>query len=143
MGLKDDLERARAERPQPVLVDIAVGESLYKVEVKRLDGMEWAAVMADAPPESPADARLGYAASKAALYACRKYGRLLDADDNPVVELDDDGNRADTDWDAVFKAISGVELQAIAATWWALNMGDPNQRVVDLKKASSGGGKTK
>lgn len=133
MGLKEDLAAAKANRPQPVLVDIAIGDTLYKVEARRLDGMQWASIMAAAPPSDEGSARLGYSPSRAALHACRDYGRLLDEDSEPV----------DADWAEVFDAISGVEVQAIAATWWALNAADPNQNVVALKKASAGGSKTK
>lgn len=144
MGLKEDLEIAKAHRPEPVLVDIAVGEALYKVEVRRLDGMEWAGVMAEAPPTDEASARLGYSTHRAALIACRRYSRLLDADGEAVthIEVDENGNPLPLDWGLIFDAISGIEVQAIAATWWALNAGDPNQRVVDLKKSSAGGSKT-
>lgn len=144
MGLKEDLARAKENRPQPVLVDIAIGDTLYQVETRRLDGMQWAAVLAEAPPTDAASARLGYSPAKGALQACRDYGRLLDADGTQIttLDVDDDGNPVPLDWAVVFDAISGVEIQAIAATWWALNSGDPNQRVVELKKASAGGSKT-
>ncbi len=145
MGLKEDLARAKSSRPAPVLVDIVVGETLYKVEVRRLDGMEWAAVMASAPPIDEGSARLGFNARVGALVACRDYGRLLDADGNEIHNLgiDDYGEIVPLDWAAILDAISGVELQALSATWWALNSYDPNQRVVELKKASQGGGRTK
>ena len=133
MGLLDDFAKARADRPEPIMVDVAIGDGLYKVEVTRLDGMAWAAIMAECPPEDAGSARLGYSPSAAALLACKRFARLFDAEGEPV---------ADVDWGEVFAAISGVEVQAIAASWWALNMGDPNQRVVDLKKASAAGGVT-
>lgn len=129
MSFKDDLAVAKKSRPEPVVVSVAIGESLYGVEVKRLDGMQWAAVMSSAPPSDESGARLGYDTSKAALIACKKYSRLLDADDEPVDEVD---------WDDLFETISGTEIGAIAATWWALNMGDPNQKVIALKKARAG-----
>lgn len=126
MSFKDDLAKARESRPEPVLMDVAVGDELYRIEVKRLDGMQWAEVMSSAPPNDEAGARLGYDTSKAALIACRRYSRLLDADGDPVTDFD---------WSELFDVISGTEIGAIAATWWALNMGDPNSRVVALKKA--------
>lgn len=129
MSFKDDLAAAKAARPEPVVVSVAVGDSLYGVEARRLDGMQWAEVMASAPPSDEAGARLGYDTSKAALFACKKYSRLLDAEGEPVPEFD---------WNDVFNAISGTEIGAIAATWWALNMGDPNQKVIALKKARAG-----
>lgn len=133
MSFKDALERARAGRPEPKLVQVAVGDELYQVEVKRLDGMDWAAVMADCPPTSTKDVALGYDTSKAALLASKKYSRLLDSEGEPVEGLD---------WNDLFAEISGIEIGALAATWWAMNVNDPNQRVVALKKASAGGGKT-
>lgn len=145
MGLKEDLEAAKAKRPQPVYVDIAVGETLYKVEVRRLDGMQWAGVLASAPPTDVASARLGYSAREGALQACREYGRLLDSDDVAIdmsVVRDDHGVVVTDPWADTFEAISGVEVQAIAASWWALNSGDPNKLVGELKKASAGGSKT-
>lgn len=144
MGLKEDLAAAKAARPQPVLVDVALGDVLYKVEVRRLDGMEWAAVMAEAPPTDEGSARVGYSTHRGALIACKRHGRLLDAEGTPVTHLgvDEDGAPAPLDWPAIFSAISGTEVGAIAAVWWALNMGDPNERVLALKKASAGGSKT-
>lgn len=138
MGIKEDLEAAKANRPEPVLVDIAIGETLYKVEVKRLDGMEWAGIMADAPPTDEASARLGYSPHRAALIACTRHGRLLDGSGTEAVAMGGEG----LDWHELFEAISGIEVQAIAASWWALNAGDPNGRVVALKKSLAGGGKT-
>ncbi len=133
MSFKGALERARAGRPEPKLVQVAVDDELYQVEVMRLDGMDWAAVMAECPPTGAKDVALGYDTSKAALLACKKYSRLLDSEGEPVEDLD---------WNDLFAAISGVEIGGLAATWWALNVHDPNQRVVALKKALAGGGKT-
>lgn len=133
MSFKDDLAKARAERPAPVLQAVAVGDELYQVEIMRLDGMDWAAVMAECPPTDEKGARLGYDSNKAALVACKRYSRLLDADGEEV---------ADADWADLFDVISGAEIGAIAAVWWALNMSDPNERVVALKKSLAGGGKT-
>ena len=133
MGFKEALERAQAERPKPVLQQVAVGDELFSVEVRRLDGMEWAGVMAECPPVDAAGARLGYDADKAAVVACKRYSRLLDADGEPV---------DDFEWDDLFAVISGVEVKAIAAIWWAMNMSDPNERVAELKKASRAGVKT-
>lgn len=140
MGLAEDLERAQGDRPDPVLVDVAIGGALYQIEVRRLDGMEWALVMAESPPTAET-LRLGYSPPRAALIACSRHGKLLDADGNRVTTLgvDDDGNPIPLDWAAIFTAISGVEIQAIAASWWGLNVGDPNEHVVQLKKASAGG----
>ena len=133
MSFKGAVARAKADRPEPVLVSVALGETLFNVEVKRLDGADWAAVMAECPPSTARGGQLGYEADKAALIACRRYSRLLDTDGESV---------GDVEWPELFKAISGAEAGAIAATWWALNMNDPNQRVVALKKASSGGSMT-
>lgn len=133
MSFMDKLAKARAERPEPVLVPVAVGDELYSVEVMRLDGMDWAAITAECPPTDEKGARLGYDTNKAALVACRRHARLLDAEGEPV---------PDVEWSELFATISGVEIAAIAATWWALNMNDPNQRVVKLKKASAGGSAT-
>lgn len=133
MSFKDALAKARERRPKPVEVSVAVGDELFKVEVARLDGMDWAAVMAECPPTDKKAARLGYDTNKAALVACERYSRLLDAGGEPV---------EDVDWVDLFATLSGAEIGAIAATWWATNMHDPNQRVVDLKKASMGGGRT-
>lgn len=133
MSFKDDLAKARADRPKPVLQAVAVGDELYQVEVMRLDGMAWAAVMAECPPTDAKGARLGYDSDKAALVACKRFSRLLDAEGEPV---------EDFDWADLFDTISGTEVAAIASIWWALNMSDPNDRVVQLKKASAGGSKT-
>lgn len=133
MSFKDALERARAGRPKSTLVPVAVDDELFQIEVRRLDGMDWAAIAAECPPGDEKSARLGYDTNKAALIACKRFSRLLDADGVPVEEVE---------WDDLFAAISGVEIGAIAATWWALNMHDPNQRVAALKKALAGGGKT-
>lgn len=145
MALSDDLAAAQAARPKPILVDIAIGDSLYKVEVRRLDGMQWAGVIASAPPVDEMSVRLGYQPSKAALTACSMYSRLLDADGSPVTSMgvDENGEPLPVDWSAIFAAISGVEIQAIAATWWGLNNNDPNKNVLALKKASQGGSKMK
>lgn len=143
MGLKEDLEAAKNARTQPKVVDIVVNDTLYGVEVKRLDGMEWAAVMAECPPVDASSVRLGYDAQKAALVASRRHGRLLDAEGNHVTALgvDEEGQPVPVDWEGIFAVISGVEVQAIAGLWWGMNVGDPNQRVVELKKASAGGRK--
>jgi len=132
MGIKEDLELAKAERPDPVYVDVAIGSNLYKVEITRLDGMQWAGIMAECPPIDDGSALLGYAPHRAGLIACQRHGKLLD----------ENGNGVEADWEAIFESISGTEVQAISATWWGMNMGDPNQRVVALKKASAGGSKT-
>jgi len=145
VGLKEDLNRAKQNRPEPVLVDIVIGDTLYRVDARRLDGMEWAGVMAESPPTDEGSARLGFSTHRAALIACTRFSTLYDADGEPVrhIETDEQGNPLPLDWGLIFSAISGIEVQALAATWWALNAGDPNQRVVDLKKSSAGGGKTK
>lgn len=133
MDFKDALAKARESRPEPVLVAVAVADDLFNVEVRRLDGMDWVGVMAECPPSTEKGARLGYEAERAALVACRQYSQLLTTDGDVVTGID---------WDDLFKLISGTEIGAIAATWWALNMADPNRRVVELKKALAGGGKT-
>lgn len=132
MSFKEALAKARAGRPEPELVEVAVGDDLFQVEVSRLDGMDWAAVMADCPP-SPASIQLGYDATVGAVLACERHGRLLDSSGDPV---------EDVDWRELFAEISGAEARAVAATWWALNMRDPNTRVVELKKALEGGART-
>lgn len=134
MGIMDFKDAvALVQKPEPVVQHVAVGDVLFGVEVSRLPGADWAAVMADCPPGEEAGARLGYDTTKAALVACRRYSRLLDAEGEPV---------EDVDWAELFEVISGTEVAAIASIWWALNMHDPNQRVVALKKALAGGGKT-
>lgn len=145
MSFKDALERARAARPAPMLVSVALDNELYNIEVVRLNGMDWAGIVAECPISDPAQARLGYDASKAALLACRRFGRMLDAN-NDAVEMDvvrnGKGIVIDDPWADVFEAISGEEVRGLAATWWSMNVYDPNQRVAELKKASAGGGKT-
>lgn len=133
MSFKDAVARAKADRPEPVLVDVAVGETYFKVEVMRLDGAKWASVLAECPPTSELGASLGYESYKAALVACRRHSRLLTPEGESV---------SDVVWPDLFDAISGAEIGAIAATWWHLNMKDPNDRVVALKKAFSGGSMT-
>lgn len=145
MSFKDKLAKARAARPEPVLQDVAVDGELFRIELRRLDGMEWAGVTAECPPSDEMGARLGYDTKKAALIACRRFSRLLDSDGEPVdmsVQKDESGNPIYDPWVDLFGTIAGVEVDAIAATWWALNAHDPNQRVVALKKALAGGGKT-
>ncbi|UOQ60387.1 hypothetical protein MUN76_15365 [Leucobacter rhizosphaerae] len=145
MSFKDALAKARSNRPEPVLQAVAVGDELYHVEIRRLDGMDWAAITADCPPRHERDASMGYDSNKAALIACRRHGRLLDGDDEPVamaVIRDDQGNVVDDPWLNLFNAISGTEADAIAALWWGQNVNDPNKHVVALKKASAGGSKT-
>lgn len=145
MSFKDALKRARDARPEPVLQPVALGDEIFNVEVSRLDGMEWAAIMAEAPPKDEKGARLGYDVNKAALIACKRHGRLLDDEGEPVdmdVVRDKRGNIIEDPWVDLFTEISGVELHAIASIWWALNMQDPNDRVVALKKASAAGAKT-
>lgn len=51
MSITEALAKAREARPEPKLVAIAIGESLFNVEVRRLDGMEWAGIMAQCPPQ--------------------------------------------------------------------------------------------
>lgn len=133
MSFKDALAKARDSRPEPVLLQVAVGDVLFQVEMRRLDGMEWAGVMAECPPTDEKGARLGYDTNKAALVACRRFSRLLDVEGEPV---------PDVDWPALFAELSGAEVGALAATWWALNMHDPNERVVALKKAWAAGSRT-
>lgn len=145
MSFRDALAKARESRPEPVLVPVAVGDELFNVELRRLDGMDWAAVMAECPPSDEMGARFGYDPNKAARLACRRYARLLDADGEPVdmtVLRGEDGELAEDPWADLFTEISGTEIGSIAATWWALNMKDPNDRVVALKKALAGGSKT-
>lgn len=140
MSFRDALERVRESRPEPTLVEVAVGDELFSVEVRRLDGMDWAAVMAECPPSGTGNVALGYDVTRAALLACQLHGRLLDAAGEPV----DLGDKSESRkaWSDLFTAVSGTEVRAIAASWWALNMRDPNERVVALKKASAGGVKT-
>lgn len=133
MTFKDALAKARAARPEPKLQAVALGDELFNVEIRRLDGMEWAGIMSECPPRDEKGARLGYDDVKAAKLACKRFSRLLDSDGEPV---------EDVDWGGLFDAISGTEVGAISATWWALNMFDPNEQVVALKKALAGGGKT-
>ena len=127
------IEKARAERPEPVTVEVEIGGELFMVEITRLDGMDWAAIMAECPPHDELSARLGYDMTAAGLLACKRFSRLLDSDGNPV---------EDVDWDELFKISSGVGVRGIAATWWMLNMKDPNERVAELKKALAAGGRT-
>lgn len=142
MSFEDDLAAAKAERPEPVPVEVAVGAKLYTIEVRRLDGMEWAGITSECPPHDEKSAALGYDTNRAALLACRRFSRLLDADGEVVdttVKRDEHGNVLSDRWADVFAIISGVEVGQLAATWWALNMHDPNQKVVELKKASLAG----
>ncbi|MBB4072045.1 hypothetical protein [Canibacter oris] len=132
MSFHDDLKKAQQQRATET-VDISLAGNLYSIEISRLPGMQWAAIIAAAPPQDAADARLGYSPATAALAACKAHGRLLDAAGVPV---------ADVDWGELFDAISGVEVQAVAAVWWGLNMGTPNDEVVALKKVSRPGSKT-
>lgn len=127
MSFKEDLAKAKAKR-EPVVVDVLIGDALYGVEVRRLDGMQWAEVTAAAPPTTEVGARLSYDTAKGALIACERFGRLLDSKGKPV---------KDFSWQEVFDAISGIEVTAIAATWWQLNMGEPNESVTAVKKAQS------
>lgn len=133
MKFQDALAKARADRPEPVAVEVALGDALFQVEVKRLDGMEWAAIMAECPPRDDLMARLGYDMTSAGLIACKRFSRLLDAEGDEV---------SDVDWDALFAALDGSGVRGIAATWWMLNMKDPNDRVAELKKALAAGERT-
>lgn len=145
MSFKEALAKARAERPAPILQAVAVGDELYQVEMMRLDGMDWAAVMAECPPNDEKGARLGYDSNKAALIACKRHSRLIDTDGETVdmsIVKDDKGNVLADPWRDLFDTISGAEIGAIAAVWWALNMSDPNARVVALKKAWAAGERT-
>lgn len=142
MSLTDALAKARESRPEPILITVAVGEELFQVECKRLDGMDWAAVMAAAPPRDDIGVKLSYDIGRGALVACARHSRLLDSEGNLVVERDEQGAVIPTDWAGIFAAISGSETNQLAATWWALNMNDPNKHVEALKKASAGGRKT-
>lgn len=145
MSLKDALAKAREDRPEPVRQPVAVGDELFEVEMKRLDGMAWAAITSECPPTDAMGAGLGYDSNRAALLACKRHGRLLDADGEPVdmsPVRDEHGNIISEPWEDVFTAISGAEVSGIAAIWWMLNMLGPNERVAALKKASAGGSAT-
>lgn len=133
MSFKDALAKARAARPEPTLVGVAVGDELYNVEVVRLDGMDWAAIAAMSPVNDKRFLKIGFNPINAALLACAAHSRLLDANDEPV---------EDVDWAELFTAISGEEVRAIAASWWGRNVNDPNTRVEALKKALAGGERT-
>lgn len=140
MGYREAAERAKQNRPEPVIQAFVLDDELYHVPIRRLDGQDWALVTAEAPPEVARDARLGFNTRKAAMIACGRHAQLLDADKNPVpAEYDEDGKRVPVDWGMIFAAISGTEVDAIAAIWWAMNVSDPNERVVAAKKASAGG----
>lgn len=128
MTFIEDLAAAKAQRPAPILVPVALGEALYRVEVKRLPGTAWDSIMARCPARSEQHFAVGYDTGKAAVLASREHGRLLDAD-GALVE--------GADWDGLFEVISGIELRAIAAAWWGLNVNDPDQAVTALKKASA------
>ena len=132
MSFKDALAQARASRPEPTLIPIAVGDDLYHEEIVRLDGMDWAGIVAECPITDVTQVRAGYDTAKAALLACTRHSRLLDGDE-PV---------EDVEWAELFDALSGEEVRGLAATWWTMNVLDPNVRVAELKKASAGGGKT-
>lgn len=142
MSITDALAKSRASRPKPSLVAIAVGNELFNVEVRRLDGMEWAGVMAECPPVAEKDTYIGYDTNKAALVACRGYGRLLNMAGEPqdmAVKHDEAGTVISDRWAEVFTEISGDEIGHIAAGWWGKNVSDPNKRVEALKKAFAGG----
>jgi hypothetical protein len=128
MSFKDDLAAAKKLRPEPILVPVAVGESMYQVEVSRLPGTTWDAIMSRCPARSEQHFAVGYDTGKAAVVASTEHGRLLAADGEAVV---------DPDWDGLFEVISGIELRAIAAAWWGQNVNDPDQAVTALKKASA------
>lgn len=128
MSFWDDLAAAKKQRPEPILVPVAVGESMYQVEVSRLPGMTWDAIMSRCPARLEQHFAVGYDTGKAALVASREHGHLRDAD-GELVE--------GADWDGLFDVISGIELRAIAAAWWGQNVNDPDQAVTALKKASA------
>lgn len=145
MSFKDALAKARGSRPEPKLQAVALGDDIFHVEIRRLDGMDWSAITASCPPSGARDVGLGFNSNKAAFIACKEHGRLLDGDGNAVDMAsvkDDNGNVVEDPWADLFKAISGTESDAITATWWHMNVNDPNTRVVALKKAWAAGGKT-
>lgn len=80
MGLKEDIEAARLNRPEPVRQQVAVGEALYEVEISRLEGLEWAGIIAECPPKDERGALLGYDANKAAVIACKRFSRLINSE---------------------------------------------------------------
>lgn len=132
MDFKDILAKAQEEVQEVKLVEVSVAGELFRVEVSRLPGMDWSAIMVACPPRSPKLAGIGYDLTDGALLACERHSRFLDADDEVV---------ADVDWAELFTVLAGSEVQGIAATWWTLNMRDPNTRVVELKKALVAGEK--
>lgn len=145
MSFNDALAKARANRPAPVLQAVALGGELFQVEIRRLDGMDWSAITAECPPKSARDVGLGYDSNKAAFIACKQHGRLLDKSGEPVsmAPLVDESGKVESDpWVDLFNEISGTESDAITATWWQMNVNDPNTRVVALKKALAAGDKT-
>lgn len=144
MSFKDDLAKARESRPEPVYIEVGVGDNMYSVEVFQLDGMDWSAIMADATPTSAEGAALGYEPSAGALLACKRHGKLLDSDGGAVdmEPVKVDGKVVSEPWDNLFAELSGVDARGIASAWWALNMRDPNKRVVALKKSLAAGDKT-
>lgn len=133
MSFRELMDKARAQKPDPVRVDVTAAGELFQVEVSRLDGMDWSGIMVECPPRNQKLSGLGCDLPRAALLACERHGRLLNSDGEEV---------PDVVWEELFEVLSGIDVQGIAAVWWSLNMRDPNQRVVDLKKALSGGSRT-
>lgn len=133
MSFKDLMDRARAEKPDPVRIEVSAAGELFQIEVSRLPGMDWSGIMVECPPRKKELSGLGCDLPTAALLACERYGRLFDA---AGVEI------PDVVWEDLFEVLSGTEVQGVAATWWTLNMRDPNQKVVELKKASAAGSET-
>lgn len=142
MTYREKLAKMREARPEPVMVPFVLDDELFHVDVRKLDGMDWAAVTADALPVTALDHRLGFSTIRAALLACEKYSTLHDAEQVPVPEEWEKGEKIPTDWRGIFDEISEEELNAIAALWWGMNSRDPNRRAGELKKALAGGGKT-
>lgn len=142
MSFQDDVAKSRQVPSEVEPVEVFVGDTMYRVEAKRLPGMEWAAVIADAPVTSPGHRAYGFDTAAAAVVACRKHGRLLDESGDPVdmsVLRDEAGRVVSDPWADLFASISHDEVRGVEAAWWTANVGEPRGRIEALKKARLAG----
>lgn len=111
------------------LIDAIYDDALCRVECVKLPGMVWAGITVECPPQNDVERGYGYSPHRAALIACSRHGRLLDAEGEPIEK---------PDWDALFME-NGAQIIDIASAWWTLNVNAQRQKLNALKKALAAG----
>jgi hypothetical protein len=136
--LADDFKRDA--RLGAVDQSIAVGEridemlssaTVDKFRFYRMDGLKWAALIAEHPPRTHValDLRYGFNLHEVTPVAVVSCGRLLDGENEVSLPKEQ--------WNDLLTVLSGHEVERIADALFVLNEWDPERAVQRAKKASA------